>query len=161
MASVESDKGRINYKLAPFQSEYTYALTQLWRTSMEGAIGISSIHDFDTQASYLVEVLAHEYQIIVALSSEGPVGFMVFNEYEIDQLYIHINHQKQGIGRSLIEKAKALAFEKLGSQASLSLRTFHVNQGARAFYHALGFVPSPGNKDNEEGLLDLVFTWSA
>ena len=154
-------ESELKWQLVAYHHTHCQALTQIWRTSMQAAIGIAPIHEFESQAYFLSDILTKTYQIKVALIGDEPAGFIAFNEDEINQLYIHQDHQGQGIGRALIDEAKSYAVAARGLHAGLSVRTFDVNQGARAFYQALGFEERAGNTNNEEGLLDLELIWSA
>lgn len=154
-------ESELKWQLVAYHHTHCQALTQIWRTSMQAAIGIAPIHEFESQAYFLSDILTKNYQIKVALIAAEPAGFIAFNEDEINQLYIHQDHQGQGIGRALIDEAKSYAVAARGPHAGLSVRTFDVNQGARAFYQTLGFEERAGNTNNEEGLLDLELIWSA
>ena len=59
---------------------------------------------------------------------------MALNGDYLDQLYVAVDAQRQGIGTRLLEKAKAL------SSDGLNLHTFQRNEGARAFYKKHGFT---------------------
>ena len=67
---------------------------------------------------------------------------MVVGPNDLDQLYIAPGHQGHGIGRRLVDLAKAV------SPAGLTLYTFQVNERARRFYERNGFTVVPdGEKD--------------
>ncbi|KDM91638.1 GNAT family acetyltransferase [Photobacterium galatheae] len=131
------------------------AVTELWRVSMQRAIGIPPIHSFESQAFFLREILAKNDLIYVAREEKthSPVAFLATDGREVSQLYVHPNWQSYGIGSQLLNLAKDI------SQGSLRLRTFEVNEKARRFYERHGFVAIGGDCDNEEGLPDLLYAW--
>lgn len=78
---------------------------------------------------------------------------IAYNDREINQLYIHINYQGIGIGRTLLNKAKAQ------SSGKLTLYTFEVNKKAQLFYEKNGFKIVGKGHENEENLPDIQYEW--
>jgi len=60
-------------------------------------------------------------------------GFIILRDDYVDQLYVAVSRQRQGIGSILMERAR------IHSPQSLRLRCFVRNGSARAFYERLGF----------------------
>lgn len=81
-------------------------------------------------------------------------GFIARDGAEICSLYLAPGACGLGIGRALVDQAKA-------AQIHLWLRAFVANEGARRFYQREGFVEiSQGDgSNNEEGLPDIRFEW--
>jgi GNAT superfamily N-acetyltransferase len=82
------------------------------------------------------------------------IGFIAFREGWVDQLYVLPHAQRRGIGKSLLDIAKA-------ANAGLSLWTFQRNEHARSFYEANGFLPvevTDGSR-NEEQEPDILYRW--
>jgi ribosomal protein S18 acetylase RimI-like enzyme len=125
----------------------------MWRESKERAIGQEEIHSYDNHIYFLNHVLPKEFQIDIALKDEKVVGIIAYNEKEINQLYIHINYQRIGIGQSLLDIAKAQA------SGILTLHTFEVNQKAQRFYEKNGFQIVGRGHENEENLPDIQYEW--
>ncbi len=63
-----------------------------------------------------------------------PVAFMAMENEFIDQLYIHPDYQRQGIGKALLD------FARKQSPDHVWLYTLRINVNARAFYEKNGFV---------------------
>ncbi|MBY4678977.1 GNAT family N-acetyltransferase [Marinobacterium arenosum] len=145
------------YRIQAFEPRYTDQVTELWRVSMQQAIGIPPLHSFESQAYFLRELLPQSHRLFVAIEIETgeSVGFMAADSKSINQLYIHIDHQNRGLGRAFVELAKG------SSEGSLQLRTFEVNKNAQRFYQRHGFKAIGGDCDNEEGLPDILYQWRA
>jgi len=107
----------------------------MWRTSKEIALGIKEIHPFDDHLYFLNEVLAKENTIYLAIQdgSDAVVGIMATNGEILNQLNIHTDFQRRGIGSRLLDLARNL------SSGKLQLYTFEINLGAQAFYEKHGF----------------------
>ena len=91
----------------------------------------------------------------VAEVGRAVVGMMVVRPGELDQLYIAPDRLGQGIGRALLDHAKARAPE------GLRLYTFQANERARRFYERNGFVEDRrgDGSDNEEHQPDVRYVW--
>ena len=146
-------------------------INNLWRYSFDLALGIEQRGKADSeqgQLNYLINHLSKETEISVVKQGSKIAAFIALSFkdgrcFEIDQLYIHPDFQKQGIGRLLVDMAK----EKAGQ--SLSLYTFQLNKNAQIFYLAMGFkVVAQGYADmqsnpwakSKEQLADLQFLWA-
>jgi len=130
------------------------ALTILWRISREKSLPEfqrEKGHFFYEDQNYFQNHILKNNQVWVVESGQQPVAFMAMNKDFIDQLYIHPDHQRRGIGRALLDFARRL------SPDHLWLYTLQINVGARAFYEKNGFVaekfgisPSPENEPDVE-----------
>ena len=92
--------------------------------------------------------------VTVAERAGRVVGFLARDGEEICALYLQSGHTGQGIGRRLLNRAKAQC-------DALQLRVFQANTGAQRFYAREGFVET-GRSDgarNDETLPDLQLTW--
>ena len=107
------------------------------------------------------EDIAHCGQMIdrgwvtIAMTADRVAGFLARDGDEINSLYIAPGSRRQGVGRQLIEDAKAQVDR-------LVLWTFVANVGALRFYDRMGFVElSRGTgAGNEEGLPDVQLAWT-
>ena len=102
-----------------------------------------------------LRMLPHK-TVWVASVNGAVVGFIAFDEDWIDQLYIHPDHQGQGIGPVLLDKA-------LESGTPKQLWAFQQNERARRFYEARGFVATEftDGAANEEKTPDVRYVWSS
>ncbi len=81
-------------------------------------------------------------------------GIIAFKPGWVEQLYVLPDRQGRGLGRALLDLAKA-------ENAELQLWTFQKNQGARRFYESQGFriVEESDGRRNEEREPDLRYLW--
>lgn len=122
---------------------------------MSLALGINSVHSFESQAYFLEHILPQDYRVVVLdESTSRPVAFMASSAFEINQLYVSSTCQGLHIGSCLVNLAKKQ------SKGCLVVRTFDVNQRAKDFYQSHGFTFKVGNSDNEEGLPDIECHWT-
>jgi putative acetyltransferase len=86
---------------------------------------------------------------------EAMIGFIAFRDEWIDQLYILPHRQRQGVGRALLQIAKA-------ASPRLFLWTFQRNAPARRFYESHGFVVvrETDGSGNEEREPDVLYQWA-
>ena len=147
---------RQEIRIVKFEEIYAEAAVRMWRASKKKAIGMDETHSFEDHVNFLKEVLVEDNNVYLALDSDTcrVVGLMVTDGEYLNQLYIHNDYQRRGIGSRLLDQAKAR------SSGSLRLYTFVVNQGARAFYEDRGFRIIEFGNDNEEGLADILYEWS-
>ncbi|MFO1443351.1 GNAT family N-acetyltransferase [Bacillus sp. Bva_UNVM-123] len=141
--------------ITQFNPKYAEQTVAMWRDSKEQAIGQKEIHSFENHVYYLNHILSEQCKIDLALIDEKVVGVIAYNEKEITQLYIHIDHQGIGIGQTLIDRVKAQ------SSGRLTLYTFEVNENAQRFYKKNGFEIIGRGHENEENLPDILYEWTS
>jgi ribosomal protein S18 acetylase RimI-like enzyme len=92
----------------------------------------------------------------VAEAEGQVVAMLALDDAGIDQLYVLPTAQGNGIGRALVDLAKARRPE------GLQLYTFQVNERARRFYERNGFVVAAlgDGSGNEEGQPDVLYHWA-
>jgi ribosomal protein S18 acetylase RimI-like enzyme len=142
-------------RIRPYDPSYAHEAVTLWRLSKEAAIGQKEIHSLDSHVRFLKGVLAAAYEIYLAFEGERLVGLAVFDSVELNQLYVGVEHQGKGIGKRLLDIAKA------HSNGSLFLYTFEVNTKAQRFYEKNGFTEIGRGCENEENLPDIKYEWKA
>jgi ribosomal protein S18 acetylase RimI-like enzyme len=140
-------------KIIKYQPNYAKQTVEMWRNSKEAALGQKEIHSFDSHVDFLNQILAKQYQVDLVLIDEMVVGMIAYNEGEISQLYIHIDFQGNGIGQTLLARAKEQ------SAGRLILYTFEVNKKAQRFYEKHGFIIIGRGYENEEDLPDILYEW--
>ncbi|QGY00298.1 GNAT family N-acetyltransferase [Roseovarius faecimaris] len=86
--------------------------------------------------------------------AHGTAGFLARDGARIHALYVHPRARGQGLGRALLEDAKAGADR-------LELWVVHANASARRFYAAQGFeeVLCSQGLGNDENLPDVLMVW--
>ena len=153
-----------NIVFVGYREEFEIELITLWRKSLSQAIGVKE----DTRPESVSEHLEFLRSlnpgcISVALEEPGPklVGFMRLEGQVVRDLFIHVEHQRQGLGSQFVQQAKE-------ENEVLSLSTFELNKGAQKFYEAMGFVirsrgyaSFDGNSwaTNKEQLADITYEW--
>ena len=130
------------------------AVTILWRISREKSLPEfqrEKGHFFYEDRDYFRDHILKNNQVWVLEAENHPVAFMAMNRDFVDQLYIHPDCQRRGIGKALLD----FAIER--SPQHVWLYTLQINVTARAFYEKNGFVaekfgvsPSPENEPDVE-----------
>lgn len=144
-----------NLVFTQYNPSYAKQTVQMWRDSKEQAIGQKEIHSFENHMNFLNHILAEQYQIDLALIDHNVVGMIAYNDSEISQLYIHLDYQGIGIGKTLLNKVKEQ------SSGRLTLYTFEVNENAQRFYVKNGFKIISRGFENEENLPDIQYEWKS
>lgn len=144
------------YRVVPYRPEHGDALVRMWRASFERALALSDPHPLDEQRAYLEKEVLPNHAVLVVLeeSTERLVAFLASSRERIAQLYVHPDHQRKGIGSSLLRHAK----EQSGGR--LRLFTFEKNAGARRFYERHGFAIVGRGFEPTWQLADLEYEWS-
>ena len=131
-----------------------YAVTILWRISREKAMPEfqrAKGHFFYEDQNYFQKHILKDNKVWVVEFESRPVAFMAMKKEFIDQLYVHPDHWRKGIGNLLLQHAHERSPEHVW------LYTLQVNVKARAFYEKNGFVaekfgisPAPENEPDVE-----------
>ncbi len=131
------------------------AVADVYLASFHATYDFPLAHSDEEVRAWVREVLVSGGDSWVATESGQVVGLLVVRPDDLDQLYVAPDRLGVGIGRRLLEHAKAL------SPGGLTLYTFQVNERARRFYERNGFVEdwlSDGSA-NEEGQPDVRYVW--
>lgn len=133
------------------------AVTILWRVARE-----RSLPEFQREKGYFFfedqdyfrDHILTKNIVWVAEIDKRAVAFMAVEGEFIDQLYIHPNYQRRGIGKALLDFARAQ------SPDHLWLYTLQVNVNARVFYEKNGFVAEKfGISPAPESAPDVEYHW--
>ncbi|MBV6628117.1 MAG: GNAT family N-acetyltransferase [Rivularia sp. (in: Bacteria)] len=83
-------------------------------------------------------------------------GFIVIieKERELNQLFVDSDYQNQGIGKALLEKAKAICSQ------GLTLTTLQTNTKACLFYEKHGFKAGKLSKNKINGQPNIEYEWN-
>ncbi len=93
---------------------------------------------------------------VTVVELQGRVaGFLALNDDEVQSLYLAAEARGQGIGRRLLDHAKA-------QRPTLSLYAFQANHPACRFYERNGFVEVArgDGSENDENLPDIKYVWT-
>ena len=85
----------------PYRDDHLEPLVLMWRKSFEQGVGIVDPHPVAEQRQYFLDEVVPKYVVRVALSQSQVVGFIASDAESIAQLYVHPEHQGQGIGRQV------------------------------------------------------------
>jgi GNAT superfamily N-acetyltransferase len=140
-----------------YSSQDFDAVTILWRKARELAFPDFQRrkgHTFEEDCSYFRNVILVNNDVWVEKDNGRIAGFLAIAGDFVDQLYVHPDFQRQGIGRQLIEHARQL------SPLHLWLFTLQINTGGRAFYEKNGFIPVRfGLSPAPESEPDVEYHW--
>lgn len=133
-------------------------LTVIWRIARERATPqfqrTKGYFFYEDQAYFQHHILA-ENTVWVAVVQDQPVGFMAIQADFIDQLFIHPDYWRQGIGRALLAHARQM------SPSGLWLYTLQENLNARVFYRKNGFrAVHFGFSSPPENEPDVKYAWT-
>ena len=133
------------------------AVTILWRISREKSLPEFQMlkgHFFFEDRDYFKNHVMKENRIWVAEVDNRPVALMAMNQEFVDQLYIHPDYWRQGIGAALLNVAREQSPEHVW------LYTLQINVNARAFYEKNGFVAEKfGMSPPPESEADVEYHW--
>jgi len=123
--------------IRPYISDDFDTVTRLWRAAREQAFPDfqrAKGHMFEEDCAYFRDVILENDDVWVAEADGCVAGFLAIAGDFVDQLFIHPDFQRRGVGRDLLDHAKSLSPEHL------FLYTFQVNINGCAFYEKNGFV---------------------
>ena len=108
-------------------------LFEIWHAA------VAATHDFVSRAdrAEIAAIVRDQYLPAAPLwvavdEADRPLGFMGMTGATMDSLFIDPAHHGRGIGRAMVDHAKAIA-------PALSVDVNEQNDGAVAFYRHLGF----------------------
>jgi ribosomal protein S18 acetylase RimI-like enzyme len=113
-------------------------VVRMWRRSRDDVqpwLEARMRHSAADDLAFFRDVVARECEVWLAVEGRAPLGLLALHDGFIEQLYVDPRAQRNGVGRALLEKARAL-FPR-----GLALYTHQRNARARAFYERFGFRP--------------------
>ena len=140
-------------ELVPYRAEYRETLVDLWRASFEQGVGHPVPNPVDDHRKFFDEHMLAATRVHLALRDGKLVGFGAFTPDSVVQLYVHVEHLRQGIGTRLLDLAKA------NSGGRLWLHTFVTNKNAQRFYERHGFAVVERGFEPVMQLGDLRYEW--
>jgi ribosomal protein S18 acetylase RimI-like enzyme len=131
----------------------------LWHTSKRHAFPYVLVQQRYTLAedtAYFREVVAVECSVWLAEMEGRLAGLLALKDDYIDQLFVAVGLQRQGVGTALLQQARQ------HSPRRLRLHTFQQNAPARAFYEKHGFKAVRfGYSSAPEHEPDVEYQWHA
>ena len=145
--------------IRPYNSDDFEGVTTLWRRAREQAFPDFQRrkgHTFEEDQAYFRDVILVNNDVWVVEMDGQPVAFMAIAGDFIDQLYVHPDYQRIGLGESLLAHARTLSPEHLW------LYTLQINTNGRAFYEKNGFrIVKLGISPAPESEPDVEYHWGA
>ena len=133
------------------------AVNDLWRRSRLRAfpdLQARKGHTAEEDREYFRDVVLVRHDVWVVELDGRVAGLLAIAGDFIDQLYVDPDHQRKGLGRTLIAHARRL------SPSGLRLSTFQINHAGRAFYEGQGFVAARlGVSPPPESEPDVEYRW--
>ena len=146
-----------NFAIREYRQEDFDAVTILWRVARERSLPEfqrEKGHFFFEDQGYFRDHILKNNKVWVVEIDKRVVAFMAMAGEFIDQLYIHPDHQRRGMGKSLLD------FARMQSPNHLWLYTLRINVNACAFYEKNGFVAEKfGISPAPELAPDVEYHW--
>ena len=116
---------------------------------------LPKLHTDDEVRDWIRDVALPQNEVIVAEADGRAAGFAVLKGDLLDQLYVHPDLQRRGIGDALFARIKELR------PGGFRLWVFQRNTGARRFYarRGLRLVELTDGAGNEEREPDALYEW--
>ena len=109
------------------------ALFALWDASVRATHGFVSEADLAMYAGLVRDYYLPQTSVLVAVDErDAPLGFIGVLGNRIEALFVHPERHGRGIGRMLVDDAKA-------KRRELYVDVNEQNAGARVFYERMGF----------------------
>ena len=116
---------------------------------------LPELHTAEEDLFHFKEHLFPNNEIWVAEKDSVVVGYAARGSGWLNHLYIHPDHQGEGIGAQLLAMA-------MDGEGALQLWAFQQNERARRFYEKRGFavVELTDGSGNEEKTPDVRYEWN-
>jgi GNAT superfamily N-acetyltransferase len=143
--------------IRPYQPADFDAVTILWRIAREVSLPEfqrTKGHHFFEDRGYFRDVILQNNRVWVAESGGVVVAFMAIRDDFVDDLYVHPEYWRRGVGSAFLKHAQTLSPEHVW------LYTLQINSSARAFYEKHGFVAGKmGISPPPESEPDVQYHW--
>ncbi len=144
-------------RLRRYRPDDLEATVAVWRASKRDAypyVAVQQRYTLEEDRGHFRRVIAKECEVWLAEAEGRIVGLLALKADYVDQLFVAVDRQRQGVGTLLLRKAMQR------SPAGLRLHTFQKNEPARAFYEkhrlcATSFGTSPPPEDEP----DVEYHW--
>lgn len=141
-------------EVRPYDPADFDAVALIWTESWQSTgLAAGSGGDLAFHRQRLPQEIARGWSIHVARCAGVVVGFLAFHQGKLEQLWIAPSMQGRGIGKLLLDFAKAQMLE------GFWLTTQAANLGACRFYEREGLVRGPVSAHPRSGRPIVRFDW--
>jgi ribosomal protein S18 acetylase RimI-like enzyme len=143
-------------RLRPAEPSDVEALVEIHLSSSQQAMPwLPQLHTLEQTVWWMSHRVVGHLRVWVAESEGLVVGYAALGPGELEQLYVRPGYQGRGVGRLLLDQAKAL------EPQGLALWVFQRNTRARTFYEGHGFqlISFTDGSRNEEREPDARYAW--
>jgi len=137
----------------PYRAEYGLETVKMMRESFHRAMSLEQHNRFDELEKHLNFFAKYPLdcvRVAVDKTSSTIIGCIVLDGVELEQLYVHVDYQRKGIG------SKLMALAKTQSPDRLELFTFNKNIQAQSGHASIN--GNPWAKTREQ-LADIRYIW--
>ena len=123
-------------KIRLYESRDLEPLLAMWHETKRVAfpyVAVMQQYTLDDDRGYFQNEILRTCEVWVAEAGGEIIGLLALDKELIDQLFVHQDRQRRGVGAALLAKARERSPEHL------RLFTFEKNESARAFYERHGF----------------------
>ena len=144
-------------KVRPYHPVDLTEVVSMWRESKRAAfpyVEVQQLYTLENDTDYFRDVIAPECEVWLAVDGDQIAGLLALRGNLIDQLFVRLDTQRQGIGSVLLAMAKERFPEGLRAY------TFQKNGPARTFFEKHGFeIVRAGLSPPPENEPDLEYVW--
>lgn len=141
----------------PYQPADLAEAVSLWRASKRAAfpyVEVQQLYTLEKDTGYFRDVIAQECDVWLAERNGKIAGLLALRDDLIDQLFVGVDVQRQGVGAALLAKARERSPDQLRAY------TFQKNSAARRFFEKHGFqIVRAGISPPPENEPDLEYAW--
>ena len=139
--------------VSPSHATEARALGRIMAAWLDEMPQMPDLHDEADNTAFLTRLIANG-QTLTARIGDRIAGFLARDGAEISCLYVARAMRGQGVGVTLLDRAKS-------ASDRLTLWTFQFNSRARAFYRREGFreIAVTDGAGNDEKLPDVRLEW--
>lgn len=132
------------------------ALSRVFIASFGTLTFLPKLHTDAETFDFIANSVLRQQDVLLAEVGSRAVGFVAMAHGDfLEHLYVHPDHQRRGIGGSLLERAKQRMPD------GFRLWVFQQNIAARRFYerHGLHVIELTDGAANEERTPDALYQW--
>ncbi len=127
-------------------------IMQIWKDENIKAHEFILKEYWESNYNFVKEIIPNA-EIYVYVIKEKIVGFLGLDNNYIEGIFVDTNNQYNGIGTSLLNKAKE-------NKSSLILKVYKKNINAINFYKKNDFVITNENIDKNTNEIEYTMTWN-